>query len=282
MFNFEQSKAFHRLIAKSQRYVTPRTGAAFRLGPFEWMRAISFHSRILWVYQAARKMIKQGMFASDGYTESYANRSWKSLYVTEALGGRVEVEGLGHLAKTPGPVVIISNHMSSLETILLPCFILPFKDITFVVKKSLRTHFAFGPIMCAVKHIAVGRENPREDLKRVLSEGTEMIRHGVSVVIFPQATRSVEFDLEGFNTLGVKLAARAGVPVIPLALKTDFMANGKWIKDAGYVYPERRIHFEFGAPITVDASGREAHATVVKYIVTHLKAWGGSIKGSST
>lgn len=275
MFDLDQSKAFYRQIQSSRQYVTARSGAPLRLGPLEWMRAVCFHSRILWLYRVARKMIKCGAFDADGY----ANRSWKSLSVTESVGGRVEVRGLEHLANTPGPVVIIGNHMSSLETILLPVFILPYKDVAFVVKRSLRTHFAFGPIMRSVKHIAVGRENPREDLKQVLTEGAELLRQGVTVVIFPQATRSVEFDVEGFNTLGVKLAARVGVPVIPLALKTDFMANGKWIKDAGYVYPERPVHFEFGAPITVDANGRKAHATVVNFIAAHLKAWGGTIKG---
>lgn len=276
MYNFEQSRAFHRQIKIAQRYVTPTSRAPLRLGPFEWVRAVCFHTRIILSYYVARKIIKRGMFDADGY----ANRSWKSMYVTESLGGRFVVEGLEHLAQTTGPVVIISNHMASLETIVLPCFVLPFKDIAFVVKKSLRTHFAFGPIMCAVKHIAVGRDNPREDLKKVLNEGTELIRQGVTVVIFPQATRSAEFDVEGFNTLGVKLAARAGVPVIPLALKTDFMANGKWIKDAGFVYPDRPIRFTFGAPIKVEGNGRAAHAAVVSFVIAHLKEWGGQIKGT--
>ena len=274
MYNLKQSKAFQQKIKQEPRYVTPRSRAPFHLGPFEWLRAVCFHARILWLYYVGKIMIKRGVFNAEGYV----NRSWKSLYVTEALGGCVEVGGLDYLANTPGPVVIVGNHMSSLETIILPCFILPFKDVAFVVKKSLRTHFAFGPIMRAVKHIAVSRDNPREDLKRVLSEGADLIRQGVTVVIFPQATRSVEFDVEGFNTLGVKLAARAGVPVIPLALKTDFMANGKWIKDAGYVYPERPIRMEFGPPITVVGSGREAHAAVVDFVVTHLTAWGGKVK----
>ena len=278
MYNLEQSKAFYQQLKSSRTYTTSRSGTPLRLGPLEWVRSVCFHARILWVYEIGRQMIKRGLFDMDGY----ANRSWKSLSVTEALGGRVEVKGLEYLANTPGPVVIVGNHMGSLETILLPIFILPFKDVAFVVKKSLRTHFAFGPIMRSVKHIAVGRESPREDLKQVLAEGAELIRQGVTVVIFPQATRSAEFDVEGFNTLGVKLAARAGVPVIPLALKTDFMANGQWIKDAGYVHPDRPVHFEFGAPITVDANGRKAHETVVDFIVTHLKAWGGSIKGTST
>ncbi len=199
--------------------------------------------------------------------------------VAEAAGGRVEITGLTNLATVEGPVVIIGNHMSSLETVVLPSIILPFKDVAFVVKESLRTHFIFGPIMCAVKHIAVGRDNPREDLKLVLTQGAEFIRQGVSVVIFPQATRAAEFDIDGFNTLGVKLAIRAGVPIIPLALKTDFMANGKWVKDMGMVYPDRTIHFEFGAPIRVVGNGRAEHAVVVRMIADRIKKWGGVVKG---
>lgn len=275
MYNIEESMAFERQLAKDLEYRSPAKRHALRFGFLEWARALSFHARILWVYAVARKIIRRGHFDM----EAYANRSWKSLHVAESSGGRFEVTGLAHLAGTSGPVVIIGNHMGSLETIVLPALILPFKDVAFVVKESLRTHFIFGPIMRSVKHIAVGRSNPREDLKLVLTRGEELIRQGVSVVIFPQATRAVEFDIEGFNTLGVKLAARAGVPLIPLALKTDFMANGTWVKDMGYVHPERTIHFAFGAPLKVAASGREEHAAVVKFVATHLKEWGGTIKG---
>jgi 1-acyl-sn-glycerol-3-phosphate acyltransferase len=274
MYNSEETKAFQRQLAEALAYKTPR-GPARRLGPLEWVRALCFHVRLVWVYVVARKIIRKGNFD----LTAYANRSWKSLSVTEACGGRVEVSGLAHLAATPGPVVIIGNHMSSLETVALPVLIMPFKDVAFVVKESLRTHFIFGPIMRAVKHIAVGRSNPREYLKLVLTRGEELIRQGVSGVIFPQATRAVEFDIEGFNTLGVKLAARAGVPVIPLALKTDFMANGVWIKDMGFVHPERTIHFAFGAPLKVAANGREEHAAVVKFIAAHILEWGGTVKG---
>jgi 1-acyl-sn-glycerol-3-phosphate acyltransferase len=274
MFNSEETNAFQRKLVATLEYQTPR-GPAWRLGPLEWVRSLCFHVRLVWVYVGAWKIIRKGNFD----LAAYANRSWKALSVAEACGGRFEVSGLAHLAATPGPVVIIANHMSSLETVALSVLIMPFKDVAFVVKESLRTHFIFGPIMRAVKHIAVGRSNPREDLKIVLTRGEELLRQGVSVVIFPQATRSAEFDIEGFNTLGVKLAARAGVPVIPLALKTDFMANGVWIKDMGFVHPERTIHFTFGAPLTVVANGREEHAAVVKFIATHVLGWGGTVKG---
>lgn len=273
--NLEESRAFERRLISEREYRTPGKARPWRLGPMEWLRSARFHAGVLWVYSVARKVIRKEGFGRD----TYLNRSWKSLDVAEAAGGRVEITGLTNLATVEGPVVIIGNHMSSLETVVLPSIILPFKDVAFVVKESLRTHFIFGPIMCAVKHIAVGRDNPREDLKLVLTQGAEFIRQGVSVVIFPQATRAAEFDIDGFNTLGVKLAIRAGVPIIPLALKTDFMANGKWVKDMGMVYPDRTIHFEFGPPIRVEGNGRAEHAAVVRMIADRIKKWGGVVKG---
>jgi 1-acyl-sn-glycerol-3-phosphate acyltransferase len=100
------------------------------------------------------------------------------------------------------------------------------------------------------------------------------------VVIFPQATRSAEFDPAEFNSLGVKLAARAGVPVIPLALRTDFMGNGRLVKDLGPIDPGKGVYYAFGAPLQVSKTGRETHEAVVKFITTHLKAWGGTVKES--
>ena len=274
-YNLEETLAFELRLRETREYRTSERPPARNLGPLEGLRAACFHARILRVYAGARKMIRKGVFDRNGYM----TRSWKSLDVTESAGGRFEVSGLTHLAATSGPVVIIGNHMSSLETIILPALILPFKDVAFVVKQSLTVHPVFGPIMRSVKHIAVGRDNPREDLKRVLSQGSELIQQGVSVVIFPQATRSVEFDIEGFNTLGIKLAARTGVPVVPLALKTDFMANGKWIKDMGKVHPERTIHFEFGESFKVSGNGREEHAAMVRFVASRLQQWGGTVKG---
>ena len=69
--------------------------------------------------------------------------------------------------------------------------------------------------------IAVTRKNPTEDFKKVMSQGAEMISRGWSIIVFPQAMRSAVFDPSQFNTLGVKLARKARVPVIPLAVKTS-------------------------------------------------------------
>lgn len=267
-------REFAEAIRAGGEYRSARRMAWFRFGPLGWLRSFCFHVRVLLVYVVARRSIRRGMFG----LEAYGGRSFASLRAVEGAGGRVNVAGLGHMASVTGPVVFVGNHMSTLETLLLPGLILPFKDVAFVVKQNLLDYPVFGPIMRAVKHIAVGRVNPRDDLKAVLTRGQEMLLAGVSVVIFPQATRSAEFDIAAFNSLGVKLAAKAGVPVIPVALKTDFMGNGRVFKDLGYVDDRKTVWIAFGAPLKVIGNGREAHEAVVQFVAGHLREWGGAVK----
>jgi 1-acyl-sn-glycerol-3-phosphate acyltransferase len=107
----------------------------------------------------------------------------------------------------------------------------------------------------------------------VVGGGQERLRAGISIVIFPQHTRTVKFDREAFNTIGVKLARRAGVPVVPLALKTNAWSNGKWLKDYGPFRPEEPVHFEFGEPIQVGNNDREVHEAVIAFIESRLAQW---------
>lgn len=268
---------FRARLQRDGAYETPPGPAHWRFGPFRPLRSCCFHARVLWAYRSARRLIRQGRFDLD----EYAMRAVENLRTIEAAGGHVSVTGLQHLAAVDGPVVIVGNHMSSLETVVLPCFLLPFKDVAFVVKESLTTHPIFGPIMRAVKMIAVTRANPRDDLKRVLTRGTELLNSGTSIVIFPQATRTALVDPSQFNTLGVKLAARAGVPVVPMALRTDFWANGRWVKDLGPIHPERPVHVAFDAARRVTGTGREEHEAIVAFITQRLHAWGLQTKDPS-
>jgi 1-acyl-sn-glycerol-3-phosphate acyltransferase len=225
------------------------------------------------IYLSSARIARQGKYTLEQYTLA----SHRILRLVESLGAEVDVQGLAHLAGA-GPAVIISNHMSSLETGLLPGLILPFRDVGFVIKTSLLNYPIFGQIMRSVKSVAVTRDNPRDDLRQVLEQGTRLLEQGVSIGLFPQATRSVEFDRAGFNSLGVKLAVRAGVPVIPLALKTNFQENGKKFKDFGRIDPRETVRFHFGTPLAVSGNGRAAQEQVVAHIVDHLNEWHIPIK----
>lgn len=185
----------------------------------------------------------------------------------------IEVEGLGHLRGVASPCVLIANHVSTLETFVLPGMVRPITPVTFVVKKILTTMPFFGAVMRSRDPIVVRRENPREDLQNVLLGGAERLARGISIIVFPQSTRSIRFDPAHFNTIGVKLARRANVPVVPLALQTDAWGQGKKIKDFGKITRGKKIRFKFAPPMRIKGTGKEEHNEICEFIAATLAQW---------
>lgn len=220
------------------------------------------------VWANGRKALK-GRYGGAEWAES----SGDILRALENVGVRIEITGMGNFRKIAGPAVFIANHMSTLETFVLPYIIQPVKELTFIVKKSLLTTPVFGPVMRSRDPVVVGRVNPREDLKTVLEEGTKKLEAGISLVVFPQSTRSPVFIPDEFNTLGIKLALRAGAPVVPVALKTDAWGNGKRIKEFGPIDVKKKVHFAFGSPMEATGRGTEEHNKVIIFIQEKLKQW---------
>lgn len=211
----------------------------------------------------------------------WAKTSFDVFTLIEKAGGRFRLRGIDNLSKSSEPVVIISNHMSTLETVIFPCIITPYRKLTFVVKEELVKARIFGPIMRSRNPIVVGRKDPRRDLHAVFTDGTRRLEDGYSIIIFPQSTRHVDFDPEKFNSLGVKLARRAGVKIIPTAIKTDFWGNGKYIKDIGPIRREKTIHMEFGEPMEVSGNGSQQHFDIIDFIQTRLQKWKAAEKQKS-
>jgi 1-acyl-sn-glycerol-3-phosphate acyltransferase len=206
-------------------------------------------------------------------TPEWCDGSFATLRALEAVGVKFDISGTNFFKAVEGPCVFIANHMSTLETFILPTIIAPFKDATFVVKQSLVDYPIFKHIMRARNPITVGRTNPREDLKAVLEGGAERLKAGMSIIIFPQTTRTWVFDPDQFNTIGIKLAKKAGVPVVPIALRTNAWGNGKFLKDYGRIDPSKMVHFAFGKPLAIKDRGAEEHQEVIDFISGKLKEW---------
>jgi 1-acyl-sn-glycerol-3-phosphate acyltransferase len=255
-------------------YVTPadnRRDFLDRLGLGAPLWFYTLHSRIV--------LRSRSLALKDRYDDAeWVRASWDILRSLERCGARFHIAGLDHIRAADGPVVFVSNHMSTLETQIFPCLIAPIKPVTFIVKRSLTTMPIFGPVMRSRDPITVGRVNPREDMVEVMTEGTKRLQAGTSVIVFPQATRHQVFQPARFNSLGVKVAGRAGVPVVPVAIKTDFWRPGRgWRKDFGPLDRSQPIHMEFGAPLAVEGNGKVQHEAVVEFIRSRLVAWGGAV-----
>lgn len=203
----------------------------------------------------------------------WVSSSLEVLRGMEAVGVKVEVEGLANLAKEQGPKVIIGNHMSMMETLVLPAVVRPYGPVTFVVKDSLLSYPIFKHVMNSRQPIAVTRTNPRQDLKTVLGEGMERLGRGISIIVFPQTTRTNLFDPQQMSSIGIKLAAKAGVPVVPLALMTNCWKNGQMLKDFGAINPAEPACFAFGEPMAINGKGVEEHQRVNEFITSKLDQW---------
>ena len=234
------------------------------------MPSLSFYSRLFlgpvrWLCVRASKGL------CDDTAWVYAS-AWVADLI-ERMGCPSEVEGMDAIEAVDGPCLFVANHMSTLETFMLPAMIRPRRPVTFVVKKSLTTMPLFGPVMCSRDPIVVGRTNPREDLTAVLEGGLERLRKGISIIVFPQHTRSREFNPQMFNSIGVKLAKKAGVPIVPLALKTDAWGQGTKIKELGPVKVGMTVRYNFASPISVTGQGKEEQAAICQHIERLLGQW---------
>lgn len=230
----------------------------------------AFYGKITRTVLASSWLARRGRFDDAAWYRA----SLRVREIFEQSGSRFQVEGTAHLAGLDGPAVIIGNHMSTAETFLLGAILLPFRPVTFVVKQSLVEYPVFKHIMRSRDPVVVGRVDPRADLKAVLDGGKDRLSRGLSLVIFPQRTRTVTFDRSAFNTIGVKVARKNAAPVVPLALKTNAWSNGSWFKDYGPFRPEEAVRFAFGPPMRVDGNDREVHEAVAGFIETRLREWG--------
>ncbi len=229
-----------------------------------------FYSRLFGVVLRASGLAKRGQY--DGKT--WAASSLEILHLLEDIGVRISIAGLDEFRKVAGPCVVIGNHMSMMETVILPVMIQPLKPVTFVIKESLLNYPFFKHVMRSCDPVAVSRTNPRQDLKTVLEEGEKRLQQGISIIVFPQTTRTDFFDPSQMSSIGVKLAKRAGVPIIPLALKTDAWKNGKFIKDFGVIDEAEPVRFAFGAPLSVVGKGADEQQMVAEFISGKLAGWG--------
>ena len=128
------------------------------------------------------------------------------------VGIRYEVEGLENLPKEPS--VVLAKHQSAWETI---AFQLIFPPLSFVLKKNLLYIPFFGWGLALFSPIAIDRGAGREAMKQIEVQGRARLKAGFWVLVFPEGTRVAPDEKGTYQVGGPWLAAKAGVPVLPVA-----------------------------------------------------------------
>jgi 1-acyl-sn-glycerol-3-phosphate acyltransferase len=110
--------------------------------------------------------------------------------------------------------VIISNHQSILDILLLNCLRYKYKWISKVENKNLPV---LGAYIKMADYITVNRGD-EESKAEMLERSYECLKKGISIMIFPEGTRSLNKEIGFYKRGAFQLAIQAGVPILPVLI----------------------------------------------------------------
>jgi 1-acyl-sn-glycerol-3-phosphate acyltransferase len=130
------------------------------------------------------------------------------------IGNRFRMTGTEHVP-TSGGVLLAYNHIGYVDFVYGGLAAQPSKRLVrFMGKKELFDHKVTGPIMRGCHHIEVDRGAGLGSME-VAQQNLEA---GEAVGIFPEATISRSMEIKELKTGAVRIAAAAGVPLVPVIL----------------------------------------------------------------
>ncbi len=132
----------------------------------------------------------------------------------KALGQSFRMSGTEHVPREGG-VLLAYNHIGYVDFIYGGLAANPSgRLVRFMAKRELFDHRWVGPLMRSLHHIEVDRGEGIASFHAAVDN----LRQGEAVGIFPEATISRAMELKEFKTGAVRIAAEAGVPVVPVIL----------------------------------------------------------------
>ncbi|MGB7574591.1 MAG: lysophospholipid acyltransferase family protein [Thermodesulfobacteriota bacterium] len=171
-------------------------------------------------------------FDRKGKVGHYYAKLWGKVALL-ANGVKVRIEGMGHL-NGKGPYIFMSNHQGSYDIFALLGH-LPYQ-FKWLAKKELFSIPFFGWTMAAVGYISIDRGGTRDTVE-AMNEAAQKIRDGMSVVIFPEGSRSPDGSIQPFKKGGFTLAIKSKVPIVPVAISGSraIMPKDKFTATSGEI-----------------------------------------------
>ena len=165
-----------------------------------------------------------------------------------SCGIKVEVIGKENLPTEP--CVIVSNHQGQWETYSMQYL---FHPMCTLLKKELLYIPLWGWAMKMLNPIAINRKKPKEAILQTLEEGSDRLKKGMYVLLFPEGTRVKAGRVGKYARSSFELAKRNGVMVLPLCHNSgDCWPAHKFIKKPG------KITLTIGEPFYVKDSKQSA------------------------
>ncbi|ANH37706.1 1-acyl-sn-glycerol-3-phosphate acyltransferase [Nocardioides dokdonensis FR1436] len=174
------------------------------------------------------------------------------------LGQRITTTGAEHVPRTGG-VLLAFNHIGYVDFVYGGLAANPSKRLVrFMAKREIFDHSAGGVLMRSLHHIEVDRGEGLESFRTAV----DYLEQGEAVGIFPEATISRSMELKEFKTGAVRIAAAAGVPIVPVILwGTQRMMTKDHPRDFSR---GKSIHLRVGEPLHPDGSDPVAETAALR------------------
>lgn len=198
--------------------------------------------------------IVSSFFDRNGYFAHACARAWSWL-ILNTTGVDVVVVGLDKL--TPGTTyVFVANHSSHYDTPVVFTH-LPYQ-VRIIAKQSLAMFPVLGWHLKRGGHLFVDRKDP--DRTGILKRWRALVSQGLSLIVYPEGTRTMDGHVARFKAGSFLLAIQAGLPIVPLSIVGNraVMPKGRLRTEPAHV--SLIVHDPIQPPVIADPTVHDAKA----------------------
>ncbi len=212
---------------------------------------------VLSTFIFATVAIITSLFTRTGNPVHLVARFWsKSILVVSRI--RVDVQGFSNIV--PGrSYIFMANHQSNFDIpVLLGCLPVQFR---WLAKAELFKIPIFGRAMRGAGYIPIDRFN-QESAFESIRQAAGKIKDGVSVMIFPEGTRSRDGSIKSFKKGGFVMAVDSGVPIVPIVIRgtREIMTKGRLRINPG------DVRMEIKDPIDTSGYTRDTKQGLMEHV----------------
>ena len=201
-----------------------------------------------------------GLFSKNAKDRmSYAIVSWALRVVMFISGTKLEVKGLENVPKDRA-VLFVGNHRSFFDIVINYSILPPLMG--FISKKEIKK----VPILCGwmkrMNCLFLDRENIKEGMKTIIA-GTEKLKNGISMFIYPEGTRAkADDEMIEFKEGSFKMAEKSGAPIVPVAINN----SSACFEDQFPRIKKAHVIIEYGKPIETSELSKEEKKHLGAYV----------------
>jgi 1-acyl-sn-glycerol-3-phosphate acyltransferase len=201
--------------------------------PFHWWRTVFFLIPAIGLYTIVLGTVSvvSSVVDRSGFFAHRCARVWSWL-ILATTGVDVEVHGLERL--TPGRTYIFVSNHQSIYDIPIVFWHLPWQ-LRIIAKASLGSFPFLGWHLSRTGHLLVDRKRP--DPMGILKRWKGLVARGLSLIVFPEGTRSADGVVGRFKGGSFLLAIQAGLPLVPISVSGSrhVMLKGRLMTYPGHV-----------------------------------------------